>query len=291
MMGIFFRMHNLVPDFVLIKLYYSMDCIVYTYIIYCNLAWIGSQGIYVDRLFMLQIKLSRLIASEGYLAHSNPLFNHLKILKFIDIHVYQLKWIEMDSFLSSSLLWYVMWSAACSCIPVPLPIFPVIIYNCPWDWNALPCQVKVCVQHCQLLREYYASFYWNSLLFVVKDSLQGWPSGRAVDELLQLGWLGKLFIPCKLRVADPLNGSSSDRWAFKNYLFLCTLSLFPYSLFFWKWWGQHISLLNFCALVRLLLMSCSCHYLNIYYYFIIASSAWVENYYCRYLLLFNFYIL
>ena len=51
---IFFRMHNLVPDFVLIKLYYSM---VHPYQIYFYLAWSGAPGIYVNRLFAQQIKI------------------------------------------------------------------------------------------------------------------------------------------------------------------------------------------------------------------------------------------
>ena len=68
--GIF---RNLVPDFVLVKLYYSM---VYPYLVYCYLAWGGATGICVDRLFVLQKKIIRLMDSFTLLTHS--LFLSLK---------------------------------------------------------------------------------------------------------------------------------------------------------------------------------------------------------------------
>ena len=40
--------------------------------------------------FALHKKVIRLIAGEGYLAHTNPLFYSLKILKLNYIHVYVL---------------------------------------------------------------------------------------------------------------------------------------------------------------------------------------------------------
>ena len=52
--GVFYKLHGLVPEMVLIKLYYSM---VYPYLIYCNLAWCGAPKIYLDRQFILQKKI------------------------------------------------------------------------------------------------------------------------------------------------------------------------------------------------------------------------------------------
>ena len=55
--GIFYKLHSLVDEMVLIKLYYSM---VYPYLIYCNLAWGGAPRIYFDRLYVLQNKDNRI---------------------------------------------------------------------------------------------------------------------------------------------------------------------------------------------------------------------------------------
>ena len=83
--GTFYKLHSLVPEIVLINLYYSM---VYPYLIYHNLAWGGAPKIYLDRLFVLQKKIIRLVAGRGFLDHTGPFFYRLKILTLYDIHVY-----------------------------------------------------------------------------------------------------------------------------------------------------------------------------------------------------------
>ena len=63
---------------------------VYPYLIYCSLALVGAPKIYLDRLFVLQEKIIRLVAGRGFLDHAGPLFYRIKILKLYDIHMHLL---------------------------------------------------------------------------------------------------------------------------------------------------------------------------------------------------------
>ena len=81
--GILHRLRRLVPQRVSVNLYY---CLIYPYLIYCNMIWGGAAGVYLNKLVVLQKRALRIISGVGFVDHTDPLFLSLKILKLRDIH-------------------------------------------------------------------------------------------------------------------------------------------------------------------------------------------------------------
>ena len=69
----------------LITLYYSF---VYPYLIYCNHVWGLSCQTYIKTLILLQKRIIRIIAGISRRAHTDPIFNQLKLLKCNYINTY-----------------------------------------------------------------------------------------------------------------------------------------------------------------------------------------------------------
>ena len=63
-------------------IYYT---IIYPYLQYCVSIWGAACNSYLKPLITLQKKAIRIIASVGYLEHTNDIFRDLKILKFTDV--------------------------------------------------------------------------------------------------------------------------------------------------------------------------------------------------------------
>ena len=70
---------------ILMNLYYTF--VLFRYI-YCNIILGGICDSYVNQVVMIQKKVIRLITVESYLAHTNPLFKKISILKLSDLNVY-----------------------------------------------------------------------------------------------------------------------------------------------------------------------------------------------------------
>ena len=85
--GIFKKVSKYIPENNLINLYYTFA---YPYLIYCNLVWGGCAQTHLNKLLLLQKKLTRLITNSSPMAHTSPLFKRTGILKITDIHTYQL---------------------------------------------------------------------------------------------------------------------------------------------------------------------------------------------------------
>ena len=85
--GILYRLRSCVPEFVLIRIYYSL---VYPYLIYCNTVWGGTSLTHTKRLLLLQKRIVRNITKSEFLDHTDPLFRKTGILKISDIHRYLL---------------------------------------------------------------------------------------------------------------------------------------------------------------------------------------------------------
>ena len=83
--GIFYRIASVVPEDILINLYHTF---VYPYLIYGSLVWGGVYEVHLNRIFLLQKKLVRIITESDYLAHSDPLFYRTGILKISDVYIY-----------------------------------------------------------------------------------------------------------------------------------------------------------------------------------------------------------
>ena len=73
------------PSNVLKSIYFSL---IYPYYIYCNLVWGSAVSTHTDILVKLQKKAVRSISKVGYLDHTGPLFNNLKILQVGEIYNY-----------------------------------------------------------------------------------------------------------------------------------------------------------------------------------------------------------
>ena len=76
--GVFYRLAKIFPEEILVTLYNSL---IASHLNYSILAW----GIAATRLEKLQKKAIRLITNSKYIAHTNPLFKRLQLLKIVDI--------------------------------------------------------------------------------------------------------------------------------------------------------------------------------------------------------------
>ena len=59
---------------------------IFSHLIYCNLAWGSAAETVLKPLHIFQKKAARLITKQNYKAHANPLFKKLKISTIFDIH-------------------------------------------------------------------------------------------------------------------------------------------------------------------------------------------------------------
>ena len=60
------------------------------YLYYCNLAWGGTYKANLQRIVILQKSTLRIVNNSTYDANTSPIFKDLKLLKFHDIHSFQL---------------------------------------------------------------------------------------------------------------------------------------------------------------------------------------------------------
>ena len=83
--GIILRARHLLNHSALKTLYYSF---VYPYFSYCNHVWGNTCSTYLNRLYMLQKRVIRVIAFAKYRDHTGPLFEKFGLLKLCDINKY-----------------------------------------------------------------------------------------------------------------------------------------------------------------------------------------------------------
>ena len=81
--GIFYRIKDHFPDYIMKQLYYSLVAPHFTY---CIIAWGCCSGQVLQPLILIQMKLVRILSSSEYLAHTSPLFKSLSLLKINDIY-------------------------------------------------------------------------------------------------------------------------------------------------------------------------------------------------------------
>ena len=86
-MGIIFRTRNNLNRNTLLMLYHSM---IQPYFDYCNIMWAaGGSGSYLDHLLKKQKKAIRAITFAKWNAHSDHIFEQLKVLKVKQIDIFQ----------------------------------------------------------------------------------------------------------------------------------------------------------------------------------------------------------
>jgi len=78
------------------------NSIILPYLYYCNLAWGGTYKTNLQRIVILQKRAVRIVNKSTYDANTGPIFKKLELLKFHDIHLFQLSFF-MFSFKNSTL--------------------------------------------------------------------------------------------------------------------------------------------------------------------------------------------
>ena len=81
--GIIYKMRGNFPRYILTKLYFSL---IEPHLNYCSIIFGNSYQNHLDSLEIAQRKCVRTIFGANFLAHPNPIFLQLKILKFKDIY-------------------------------------------------------------------------------------------------------------------------------------------------------------------------------------------------------------
>ena len=84
-MGIIFKLRQFCKRETLLNLYYTL---VYPYLTYCNIIWVSAYKTTLNPIYILQKRMVRAIAGHPPLAHTEPLFEDLKIIQFKYLHPY-----------------------------------------------------------------------------------------------------------------------------------------------------------------------------------------------------------
>ena len=82
--GIIYKAKKLLNENTLVTLYYSF---VYPYLYYGIIAWGKTTSNFLNSLVILQKRVIRIISSATRLAHTEPLFRRLRLLKLEDIYI------------------------------------------------------------------------------------------------------------------------------------------------------------------------------------------------------------
>ena len=83
--GILKKVKPLLTQKTLISLYYSL---IYPYLTYCQLIWGKASCTHLKRITVLQKRAIRVICGVNFLAHTEPLFNKTKIIRFQELYNY-----------------------------------------------------------------------------------------------------------------------------------------------------------------------------------------------------------
>ena len=85
--GILSKLKYFLPRYIMNTLYYSL---ILSHLQYCTLLCANAYSTCLNKLRILQKKTIRIITQSHYLAHTDPLFSKLKLLKLDDLYKRQL---------------------------------------------------------------------------------------------------------------------------------------------------------------------------------------------------------
>ena len=83
--GVMFRISPSTPEFILLRLYYTL---VQPYMFYCNVVWGGGADVHINKILILQKRAVRVVTHSDYLEHTGHLFQNLRLLKIHSIYNY-----------------------------------------------------------------------------------------------------------------------------------------------------------------------------------------------------------
>jgi len=122
--GIIYKASFCLPT---ISLCTSYFCLVYPYLVYCISVWGSTYPSNLNRIFLLQKKVRRIISKSAFDAHTEPIFKQLKILKLSDIYRSQIG----KFMFSVRKAFFLMHSVRCFCWLIKLII---IILESPFTY-------------------------------------------------------------------------------------------------------------------------------------------------------------
>ena len=85
--GMLSKLKHFLPIYIMNTLYYSL---ILSHLQYCTLLWANTYSTCLNKLRILQKKAIRIITQSHYLAHTDPLFSKLKLLKLDYLYKHQL---------------------------------------------------------------------------------------------------------------------------------------------------------------------------------------------------------
>ena len=85
--GMLNKLKHFLPMYIMRTIYCSL---ILSHLQYCTLLWKNSYCTNLDKLRILQKKAIRIITNSHYIAHTDPLFSKLKLLKLDDLYKHQL---------------------------------------------------------------------------------------------------------------------------------------------------------------------------------------------------------
>ena len=97
--GALSKLRHFIPLQLCKSVYYS---IFYSYVLYGCLVWCYTNQNNIERLMKLQKQCTRLLTFSDFLAHTNPLFQRLNLLKITDVFILQKLFFMLDSFNSKT---------------------------------------------------------------------------------------------------------------------------------------------------------------------------------------------
>ena len=88
-----FKIRNVCPSHVLKSLYYSLF---HSHLCYGITLWGVANKTLIDKVFLLQKRAIRAITKSDFLAHTDPIFSELQILKLEDLYIHKLASLMWD---------------------------------------------------------------------------------------------------------------------------------------------------------------------------------------------------
>ena len=83
--GIMKKVKNKLEKRLLLNLYYML---IYPYLTYCDTIWGRAPNVYLDKTYILQKTIVRIISHGGFFDHTEPLFSTLQIMNIYQINKY-----------------------------------------------------------------------------------------------------------------------------------------------------------------------------------------------------------
>ena len=171
--GILSKLKHFLPMYIMNTLYYSL---ILSHLQYCTLLWANTYSTCLNKLRILQKKPIRIITQSHYLAHIDPLFSKIKLLKLDDLYKHQLgiycTYKSTKGLLPDSM----------SSMVIVIPIHNVHDHNLR---NQNGCYIQHARTNCRKFTIHYTGpIFWNTLPEQLREAVSENQFKRKLKELL-----------------------------------------------------------------------------------------------------------